>query len=206
MKAQKTYFLAAGLFLLASGLAAQVHFAIGPRIGFNSATQLQLDYDDDVISTDAIIGFTAAAVFELQLGKVYALQPEIGLTQKGFSYTFSGDIRYNYLELVLLNKFEFGGDVVKGFVGLGPSFGYLASGKVSDITIEYWDNYNRLEVGFVLSGGVEIKLGPGYLGIGPRFSIGLTDVINDSNFSDLQTALNITGGLGVSYAFQIGGD
>lgn len=204
MKAQKTLALAAFLFFIASSLSAQVHLAIGPKIGFNSATQLQIDYDDNAESPDAIVGLTAGAVFELQLGKVYALQPEIGLTQKGYT-SFFGDVRYNYLEFVLLNKFEFGGDVVKGFVGVGPSFGYLASGNVNDASIDDWDFYNRLEVAFLVGGGVEIKLGPGYLGIAPRVSVGLTDVASEE-VSFLKNTLNITAGLVASYAFQIGGN
>jgi hypothetical protein len=205
----KKYFLLLAFFSVATFVRAQV--SLIPKAGVSFAT-VALD-DDNFFNDDkkTLVGFTGGLGlnFALTEDEFLSLQPELLYVQKGFAAESNGTTDYNlkyklnYIELPVLLKIGFGTDVVRGYVNLGPSIGYLLSGNVQgegdfaeivsgdiDEKIEFTDSETddptklharRLEFGANFGGGIGVALGGrSLLFLDARYNAGLTDYNKDS--------------------------
>ncbi|MDX6181032.1 outer membrane beta-barrel protein [Flavobacterium sp. Fl-77] len=193
------------IFLLADVSNAQVTFKPGLRGGaaFSTFSNTQSDYKTD---------FYLGAFGEINLTKVYALQPEITYirqgsnniktyigynTDTGEDITVSRNLEIDYLSLAMINKFTFNG----GFqVMVGPTVDF----RLQDDLI-----YENTDVDLTLVAGFGYRL-PSGLAFEARFKKGFVDVLdsdyygsnngnNDYWFRDYNTNINFQ--LGVSYSF-----
>jgi hypothetical protein len=156
-------------------------------------------------------GFTAGVGFQIPIAGdgFFSVQPELLYVQKGYKAESAGDVgtlrltdSYNYLEVPVLGKINFGTERVKLYVNAGPSFAYALNGRFSqDIsagplafsnkgknifkaepdnstgTDEYLDPkyFNRVDVGVQFGGGVGLAVGPGAVLLDARYGMGLTN-------------------------------
>lgn len=204
---KKVLFMAA---LACFSLSATAQVSIIPKAGINIANASLADDNTLENGKESLIGFTGGLGFNFNMTEdgFLSIQPEVLYSQKGFSSSGSGVVNYdgnyrlNYLEVPLLLKIAFGGDVVKAYVNAGPSVGYLISGRVKgngnilglvgssiDEPIEFTDDptiaditeldANRVEVGLNFGGGVGYGFGDnGMFFLDLRYNAGLTDFNN----------------------------
>ena len=164
----------------------------------------------------------------------FAIAPELIYTQKGASIKYDdgdnysrGSSRLSFIEIPFLGRALFG-DVVKGYVNVGPSFGYWMGGSaisktkidgeteresaklkfVSDSDQVNFDEEipvpaeeaNRVEVGAILGGGVAFGTGAGDILLDLRYQAGLTNMM-DSEDDDYKQKNN---GLSISMIYLLG--
>ena len=203
---KKVIFILA-IFCLASTTYAQV--SLIPKAGI-TISNVAFDDDDKWDGQKSVLGFTGGLGinFALTDDQFLSLQPELLYTQKGFAAKKSGTVDYdgvyklNYLELPVMLKIGFGGDVLRGYVNLGPSVGYLLNGRVkgtwdvADIISDDIDeaikfksdatdgditelNANRVEIGANFGAGIGVNIGSSALFLDARYNAGLTDFDKD---------------------------
>jgi hypothetical protein len=155
---------------------------------------------DDVSGTDAKIGFTLGAGFNMPLGEgPISLQPELNFIQKGYKADVSFDgidietkTTLSYLEVPVLVKATFG-EATKFFVNAGPSVGFGLGGKVKaeangeeeEVDVKFGDGDDedvfyvekKTDIAFQLGGGVVIA---DKIQIDIRYGLGLTDLYEDA--------------------------
>lgn len=193
-------------FVLLSGVSnAQVTFKPGLRAG---ATLSTFSNTQSHYKTDFYVG----AFGEINLTKVYALQPEITYSRQGSNNvkTYIGydentydaiyksrNLEIDYLSIAMINKFTFR----SGFqVMAGPTVDF----RVQDNLI-----YENSDVDLALAIGFGYRL-PSGLAFEARFKKGVLDILdsdyysgntenNDYWFRDYNTNINFQ--LGVSYSF-----
>lgn len=222
---KKCFLLLAAIFLL--GWTAQAQVYLIPKGGITSSN---VNFDQDLPNQKSNTGFVGGlgVSFPITADNFVAIQPELLYTQKGFkadSYTtFTNPrINYNYLEVPLLLKVNFGEEAFKAFVNGGPSFGYALGGRsradnqdmrikfgndasTSDIMYVDPDNVNRLDIGIQFGIGAGIAAGPGDLTLEARYGIGLTDFNNISGAADsVNKSKNRVIALMLGYAIPFGG-
>jgi hypothetical protein len=222
---KKCFLLMAALFLFAWTAQAQVYLI--PKAGITSSN---VNFDQDLPnqkSNTAFVGGLGVS-FPITSDNFVAIQPELLYIQKGFragNYMSVANTRinYNYLEVPLLLKVNFGEEMFKAFVNAGPSFGYALGGRfrgdnqdmkvrfgndasTTDITYLNPDNYNRLDIGLQFGIGAGIAAGPGDLTLEARYGIGLTDFSNVSGHPDsFNKSKNRVIALMLGYAIPFGG-
>lgn len=192
--------LVAVCLLCVSAAIAQPKFGI--RAGVNISKQ---DFKQGSLTVEpkSKLGLDLAVVSDIPLGEVVSFGPELHWLQKGYKIEdIGGPIEeltatFNYLELPLLVKFNFG-ETAKFFVMGGPSFGYFLSGRSEDNNgnkedIDL-DDYNRIELGAHLGAGI----GVGPLVFDLRYILGISNLAKDIPDTEIH---NTSFGGGVSYMF-----
>jgi len=182
--------------------AALAQPKIGIRAGVNISKQ---DFKQGSLTVEpkSKFGFDLAVVSDIPLGEVVSFGPELHWMQKGYKIEdIGGPIEeltatFNYLELPLLVKFNFG-ETAKFFVMGGPSFGYLLDGRTEDNDgnkedLEL-DDVNRIELGAHLGAGI----GVGPLVFDIRYILGISNLAKDIPDTEIH---NTSFGGGVSYMF-----
>jgi hypothetical protein len=222
---KKCLLLVAVLFLL--GWSAQAQVYLIPKGGITSSN---VNFDQDLTNQKSNMGFVGGLglSFPITSDNFVAIQPELLYIQKGFkasNYTnlTNARVNYNYLEVPLLLKVNFGEEAFRAFVNAGPSFGYALGGRqrgdnqdmrirfgnntnTSDIMYFNPDNYNRLDIGLQFGVGGGIAAGPGDLTLEARYGIGLTDFNDISGAPDSQNkSKNRVIALMLGYAIPFGG-
>lgn len=200
--------------LFAFGAAGHAQVSVIPKGGLTYSTvslpnNSGVAFDkDDVMS---LPGFTAGIGFDLPIAGegFFSVQPELLYIQKGYRAKTTGDLgsreetdSYNYLEVPVLAKINFGSERVKLYVNAGPSFAYALNGRFTqkitagplsfadegkNIFGEVPDNsigddaylsprhYNRVDAGVQFGGGIGLQVGPGAVLLDARYGMGLTN-------------------------------
>lgn len=209
---KKTFLFLAILF--ASGAAGYAQVSVIPKVGLTRST-ISLPNNsgfafekDDVMS---LPGFVAGIGFDLPIAGdgFFSVQPELLYIQKGYRVEAAGDQAtleetdaYNYLEVPVLAKINFGSERVKLYVNAGPSFAYALNGRFTreisggllasstagkNIFAEEPDNstgddqylspkyFNRVDAGVQFGGGIGLAVGPGAVLLDARYGMGLTN-------------------------------
>lgn len=175
--------------------------SIGIRAGVMSSKQ---DIQDNSFIDEAgsKLGADVAFVADFPIG-ILSISPEFHWLQKGGKIEdLQGSVgevsrTFNYLEIPLLLKLNFGKDV--GFFLLaGPSVGYLLNGtdkdmdgNTNDIDLDF---YKRVEYG--AHAGAGLSFGP--IRVDVRYIFGLNDIFDDTQ--DIEVT-NSSVGAGVSLMF-----
>jgi hypothetical protein len=221
---KKSFLLLAAVFLL--GWTAQAQVYLIPKGGITSSN---VNFDEDLANQKSNTGFVGGLglSFPITSDNFVAIQPEILYTQKGFKGDYLGvanrRVNYNYLEVPLLLKVNFGEEAFKAFVNAGPSFGYALGGRWradnQDMKVKFGtgtnstdmmyldtDDVNRLDIGLQFGIGAGIAAGPGDLTLEARYGIGLTDFTNVSGQPDsFNKSKNRVIALMLGYAIPFGG-
>ncbi|MEI6408667.1 MAG: porin family protein [Bacteroidota bacterium] len=161
------------------------------KIGIKGGVNFSNLYTKDADNTKTLTGFNAGIFAKIPITSRFAIQPELYFTTKGADVTYrnafvDGTARFklDYVELPILIV----ANITKNFhIEAGAYAGVLVSGKVKNQSnvglFNFEDNikvedYNRLDAG--LAAGVGFDFGA--LGIGARYTYGLTKVGKEHTF------------------------
>lgn len=187
------------LLVLFSAAAAFAQSQIGLRVGANFATIKDGIEQIENIEEPWTPSLTIGVATSLYVNDVFSFAPEFNYSQRGYeakgSSSLGGDFTYNYdynfFEVPLLARMSFG-QVLKGYVNLGPTFSYLMSGKEvqegglnpgeRDLDLED-SRYKRFELGGAVGGGIQLDTGIGSFLIDLRYITGFTDIQEGSSSS-----------------------
>lgn len=173
-----------------------------PRFGLRAGVNItRQKFEDGELDENSQSKFGAdfAIMANIPIGDgVFMFQPELHWLQKGSvisDINNNDDVTstFNYLELPLLLRLNFG-DEVKLFVIGGPSIGYLLGGKTDGDDIER-DLYEDSEWGLHLGAGV----GFGAIEFDVRYTAGLSDI--SASDGDLSEVKNSAFGAGITVKF-----
>lgn len=160
------------IMLLAGSFAANAQNTIIPKLGLTISSVAV-----DGSNPDSKAGLVVGAGLDIPVADIFSVQPELLFIQKGFEGF--DPVHYNYLEIPVLGKVNFGTDQIKAFANIGPSFGFLVGVSSDGDRIDLDDSDNRLDVGLQLGGGVGIPAGPGTVQVELRYGLGLTNIEED---------------------------
>jgi hypothetical protein len=209
---KKTFLFLATLFAFGAAGFAQV--SVIPKAGFTLST-ISLPNNSGVAFEEgdvmSLSGFVAGIGFNVPIAGdgFFSVQPELLYIQKGYKVEAAVDQgslvqtdSYNYLEVPVLARINFGSERVKLYVNAGPSFGYALNGRFTqNVTVgplslstegknifkEEPDNsigddeylspkyFNRVDTGVQFGGGLGLKVGPGAVLLDARYGMGLTN-------------------------------
>lgn len=190
-------------------LSAQV--SIGNRAGlsifhssYSGAEALVQEFEKYTQSTK---GLSVAMPLEIMLTDHFAIQPEIGFTQKGKETVtwMQGAIvtTLNYLDLALLAKARLGPGKLQAEVFLGPGLSYGLTIRQRSVNLLYYNPYSSdyaadfddtllAPIEIFLTGGVGIsyKIGVPRLFLNYRYVHGTSSLYGDNGiFTDINGAI-----------------
>jgi hypothetical protein len=134
------------------------------------------------------------------------------------SGVYQDRIKLNYLEVPVLAKISFGGEIIKAYVNVGPSLGFCIRGRrklkgeerklESEIKFgddQYFDN--RFDFGVQVGGGISLQAGPGALLLDARHGLGLSNLYKTGgNVSSAEAkSKHRIFALTIGYAIPLGG-
>jgi hypothetical protein len=127
----------------------------------------------DAKNTDYLFGFHAGVFANIGLTPLFAFQPELLYSQKGYKPSNVTDYsqRLHYIDVPLAFHVNTGGL----FFEAGPQVGFLVSAKAksgSASTVDT-DSYNSVDFGYLFGLGYQLKHG---LGVGLRYNGGFTNI------------------------------
>jgi hypothetical protein len=213
--------------LIASGYAAHAQVSLIPKGGFTLSTVRLTNNSGFAFSQSEVgyqPGFAAGIGLNVPVASngFFSVQPELLYLQKGYRVEAAGDegstLRltdaFNYLEVPVLAKINFGTERLKLYVNAGPSVGYALNGRfkqdisggllafstesknvfgeepdnsIGDETYLSPKYYNRVDVGVQFGGGIGLVVGPGMVLLDARYGMGLTNFFKgnpDNSISD----------------------
>lgn len=188
----KKVLLIAALILTAGIANAQLKF--GVKAGANISN---VGFDD----TDNKVGFNTGVFGELKISK-FAVQPEVLFSMQGAKYDIGSDgkgkIELNYISIPVMAKYY----VIPGLsIEAGPQIGFLMSAKDKADGEEDFDMKDFMKkTDFSINFGVSYELPVLPVGIFARYSLGLTDLYDESKLEPMER----DGDYGKNRIFQIG--
>lgn len=205
MRAMPKIFLTFCISMMAILATAQTSF--GLRVGTNwSNVRTSEALGNATPNFKNLSGFNIAAVIEIPVISQFSIQSEIGLTRKGFVLNegfdaplfgvdlpvgVTAETKFDYLEIPLLAKYQFGENRLKAYVAVGPNLGYALKGRVdvktnilvgidlgsTDINLDDKD-FNRFEIGATGAIGASYNAGFATLFADARYNHGFSEVYN----------------------------
>jgi hypothetical protein len=191
--------------LIAAPLQAQT--TIGVKGGINIAN-VDTNVPDISELADSKTGFVGGGFVTLGLGGLFALQPELLYSQKGFQADEFGEtvkLNTNYVEIPVLLKAQFKLAMLRPAVYAGPLVSFETSCDVSaaDISVacdedEDFIDRKKNEWGAVFGANVDLILGSITLILDGRYQLGLTNLadVPDSDDSVKNNLWQIMAGVG----------
>ena len=198
---KRTFLLLA--FMLTLGTVAQAQVSIIPKGGI---TFSNINFDQDLAGQKSRMGYVAGLGFNFPLtsDNFFSIQPELLYIQQGTRAT-GGSYGFNYAQLPLLLKINFGMEDFPIYVNAGPSFGYLLNSpaRIGETPL---NDPKRLDIGLQFGGGLGVKAGPGSVMLDARYGFGITDIYNLSGVPDSQNkSKNNVFQFTLGYAIPLGG-
>ena len=127
----------------------------------------------DAGGADYRFGYHAGVFANIGLTPLFAFQPELLYSQKGFNLANNNDIsvRLHYVDVPLAFHVNTGGL----FFEAGPQVGFLVAAKsqVGSASTDIKNNFNTVDFGYLFGLGYQLKHG---LGVGLRYNGGFTKV------------------------------
>jgi len=127
----------------------------------------------DAPSLNNRFGFQVGGFANIGLSKLFAFQPELLFSQKGYWSPVVGDYgtRLNYLDVPLAFHVNTDGF----FFEAGPQVGFLltASSQAGSVSQDVKSQYNTLDLGYLFGLGYQLKHG---LGAGLRYNGGASNI------------------------------
>jgi hypothetical protein len=206
------------LTLFAASLFAPSASAQGVKFGVKGGVNLAniggsdiAEFESDLgISTESKAGLVAGAFAEFMIGNMFAIQPEVLYSQKGFKASVTGGedkLKADYVETAVLLKINIPieGSKVHPHVYAGPAVGLKASCKIeeSGSPSESCEDGGLLikstDFGVAFGGGVSVDVGGAEVGVDVRYTLGLTSVDDDPDpYHITNKVISIMGTVGFS--------
>ena len=184
----KTFLRIALPLALLVAVPLQAQTTIGVKGGINVAN-VDTNVEDISDLIDSKTGFVGGGFVTLGLGSLFALQPELLYSQKGFQVDEFGEtvkLNTNYIEIPVLLKAQFKLAMLRPAVYAGPvvSFETGCDVSVADISVNCdeggdFDERKKNEWGAVFGANLDFFLGPVTLILDGRYQLGLTN-LNDA--------------------------
>ena len=160
--------------LLVAGLHGAAHAQRGNvSLGLKAGASYARFVGKQAGNQEGLFGFNAGGFANISLSQLFAFQPEILFSQKGFKFKNVEDLsnRVNYLDVPLSFHVNTNGL----FFEAGPQVGFLLSAKTKNgnLSTDTKAVYNAVDFGYLFGLGYQRKAGPG---IGLRYNGGFTNV------------------------------
>jgi len=185
--------------LIAFPLQAQ-DITVGVKGGINIA-DVSTDVPDLENLTSSKTGFVGGAYANFGLGGVFAIQPEVLYSQKGFKGEETGSpieaaFKTNYFEIPVLLKAQFPLTMLRPAVYAGPVVSFETSCKLGltdgDTSVDFdcdsddadAGDRNKTEFGAVFGANLDLFVGPLVLTVDGRYQLGLTNLNDDPDAPD----------------------
>jgi hypothetical protein len=173
-----------GLFLLASSPAFALGdsaVSVGPKLGVNLA-----DLGGDADDTSMKARFCGGAFLAWKISDWFTFQPELLYSQRGADASnFDASIKLDYIEIPMLAMLTIpmeGRFTPNVFFGPSVAFNVSAKYSVAGYSEDIKDEISTTDVGIAVGAGVKVgDLGPGAITADIRYTIGLTNVLDDDS-------------------------
>jgi len=186
--------------LVAVPLQAQ-DITVGVKGGLNVADVSTDVADIQELDTSSKTGFVGGAYANFGLGGVFAIQPEVLYSQKGFKATESGSpleasFKTNYFEIPVLLKAQFPMTMLRPAVYAGPVVSFETSCKLGltggDTSVDLdcdspeadAGDRKKTDFGGVFGASLDLFVGPLVLTVDGRYQLGLTNLNDDPDAPD----------------------
>jgi len=191
--------------LIAAPLQAQT--TLGVKGGINIAN-VDASVSDlpDVI--DSKTGFVGGAFVSFGLGSLFAIQPELLYSQKGFEASegpLEAQLGTNYFEIPVLVKAQFKLAMLRPAIYAGPVVSFETSCNLDIVGVsvdcdddEGFIDRKKTDWGAVFGANVDLILGPVILLVDARYQLGLTNLadVEESDESVKNRVWQIMAGVG----------
>jgi len=207
----KKLFAISLVVLAAVCLAPQAGAAtIGLKGGLNFANMAIKATSTDIPEFKNHTGLAEGIFVNFKLGPI-SIQPEVLYSRRGLSYPefedetvrVTGLMLTDYIEAPILIKYSFLGGPVKPFVAAGPSFSILLKGRQGyhvnylsgdDVDSSYYydtaDFFKKTELAGVFGAGIDIKLPKVMLSLEGRYHLGLSNIYDNGEDTDISSLKN----------------
>lgn len=160
---------------------AGFNVAFGAKAGLNFATVF-----GDTSDPSLLVGVHFGGTAELTINKQFAVQPEVLFSTQGSSYSKKENIQLNYLLFPIIGKYY----IIENLsLEAGPHLGLLLSARDGGENLK--KHVSATDVGFNIGAGYKLK---NKINFGLRYSIGLTNINNDSNNKINNAVLQLSAG------------
>ena len=166
------------------------------------------------------IGKTFGLSYRYIEERYFGVQIELLYTDRGWSDELKNFPSFNnysrtlsYIELPILSHIHFGNQRVRGFVNLGPKFGYFLNEKVETNINEPLPGYDtehqtlpiskKLDYGITGGAGIELKFGKNAFAIEGRYYFGLGDIFPNEKGNTFETSSNQHISVAATYFFYL---
>lgn len=165
----------------------------GFKVGLNLANITGGDAPDE---TSMRMGFAGGGWITYAFSDLFAVQPELFYTMKGYKYDYTDPItlqtetytfKADYIEIPVLAKISLSGaSNFKPNFYAGPSFAFLLSAKNGDTDVK--DNMKSTDFGLIGGVGADYLLGTGKITFDVRYNVGLTSTDDSGNDFDVKNS------------------
>ena len=186
--------------LVAVPLQAQ-DITVGVKGGLNVADVSTDVADIQELDLSSKTGFVGGAYANFGLGGVFAIQPEVLYSQKGFKGGESGSpleasFKTNYFEIPVLLKAQFPMTMLRPAVYAGPVVSFETSCKLGftggDTSLDFdcdspeadAGDRKKTDFGAVFGANLDLFVGPLVLTVDGRYQLGLTNLNDDPDAPD----------------------
>lgn len=186
-----TAVLLALCFLCVGDASAQI--TLGLKAGLNVSDLSVKDADGDSFDLESKTGFAGGAWFQLGLGDVFALQPEVLYSPKGARQnvgetTLSLDLTYLDVPLLVMARVPAGDSPIWPILYVGPVFSFELDCKLKgqdaslgcDAGAEPTSRTKSMDTGVAFGAGFEFFFGSIRAQLDGRYTVGLRN-INDTD-------------------------
>lgn len=173
------------IILLLTGLVSNTfaQVALVPKAGLNLA-RIAFDQanNNDTRTRGVFVG--GIGVLIGSPFSTFSLQPEVLFTQKGYQRAKNDRLTVNYIEIPVMGRISVGSHQTRGYIGVGPSYGYAIGGKNrgsdgKDVKLDFGDGtgeVKRSDWGLQFGLGLTQRLGYGALQVEGRYGLGLSNI------------------------------
>jgi hypothetical protein len=191
--------------LIATPLHAQT--TLGVKGGINIAN-VSTDATDLPPDLDSKTGFVGGAFATFGLGSLFALQPELLYSQKGFGASegdLSATLGVNYIEIPVLLKAQFKLAMLRPAIYAGPVVSFETSCNLDVVGVSVdcdsddgFVDRKTTDWGAVFGANLDFILGPVILILDGRYQLGLTNLadVEDADESVKNSVWQIMAGVG----------
>lgn len=191
--------------LIAAPLQAQTTLGVKGGINIANVDVSESDLPDII---DSKTGFVGGAFVSFGLGSLFAIQPELLYSQKGFKASegsLEAQLGTNYIEIPVLLKAQFKLAMLRPAIYVGPvvSFETSCNLDLPGVSVDCDDDEGFIDRkttdwGAVFGANVDLILGPVILLLDGRYQMGLTNLadVEDSDESVKSQVWQIMAGVG----------
>lgn len=209
---RKALLVASIAIVTMTAVVSAADFGLDFKGGLNMANMRGELMEDDDQKTQQ--GVTSGIGFQFGLGEKFAIQPEVMFNKKGtrYKYEFEGvdyveGVNASYLNIPILLKVKIpAGAVVPNFY-VGPDMGILLGAKYyaevdgdkDDVDVK--DDFEPIDFGLAMGGGLDFKAGPGRVILDVRYTLGFSNVADSENdeYEAQNGSLGILTGYGIDF-------